>query len=213
MSDIQYISHMGDDDLVCDAARVSFDKRADNFGPNQNESLINFLARKKHFHPFSHPTVTFRCFSSIFVSRQLAKHQVGGTWNEVSRRYVKSSPTYWSPSFFRSSIKDVKQGSSPDAHKRSNEFLELYHDICIDAVALYDKMITSGVCAEQARAVLPQSINTEWVWTGSLLFFSRVYNLRSASDTQRETQEFADLLGEQMESIYPISWKALTDDA
>lgn len=82
----------------------------------------------------------------------------------------------------------------------------------IDAIATYDKMIASGVCAEQARAILPQGVETDWVWTGSLLFWSRVYNLRSASDTQRETQEFADLLGEQMASLYPLSWKALTDD-
>lgn len=212
MTDVQYMTHMGDDDLVCDAARVSFNKQAENYGPNQNERLINFLAREKHYHPFSHPVATFRCTTSIFVARQLAKHQVGGTWNEVSRRYVKTSPSYWSPTFFRDSIKDVKQGSSSEAHRRSEEFLELYQEIMIDAIATYDKMIASGVCAEQARAILPQGVETEWVWTGSLLFWSRVYSLRSASDTQRETQEFADLLGEQMASLYPISWKALTND-
>lgn len=211
MLDVSYMTHHGSDDLVVDAARVSFSKQSDNYGADRNRGLINFLAREKHLHPFSHPSATFRCSSSIFVARQLAKHQVGGTWNEESRRYIKTPPAYWKPKFFRASAADVKQGSSPDPHRRSDEFLEEYHDICIDAIATYNKMVALGICAEQARAILPQGTITEWVWTGSLLFWSRVYNLRIATDTQEETRDFADLLGEQMASLYPISWEALTD--
>lgn len=211
MTDVSYMTHMGSDDLVADAARVSFSKQADGYSEARNTRLINFLAREQHYHPFSHPQATFRCSAPIFVSRQLAKHQVGGTWNEESRRYIKTPPAYWKPKFFRGNAEDVKQGSSPDAHRRSEEFLEEYHDICIDAIATYNKMIALGICAEQARAILPQSTMTEWVWTGSLLFWSRVYNLRIKSDTQRETQAFAELLGEQMSSLFPQSWEALTD--
>lgn len=212
MIDVSYMTHMGCDNLVTDAARVSFNKQADQYGEHQNERLINFLAREKHYHPFSHPVVTFRCTAPIFVSRQLAKHQVGATWNEVSRRYIKSNPIYWKPEFFRAGADDVKQGSSSEPHRRSDEFVEDYHDICIDAIATYNKMIAVGICAEQARAILPQGAVTEWVWTGSLLFWSRVYNLRIKPDTQKETRDFAELLGEQMEALYPISWKALTHD-
>jgi thymidylate synthase (FAD) len=209
---VSYMDHMGSDDLVVDAARVSFDRQSDAYEPCQNTRLVKFLAREKHYHPFSHPQVTFRCAAPIFVARQLAKHQVGGTWNEVSRRYVKTSPKYWKPTFFRGAAEDIKQGSLPDQHVRSKEFLADYHDLCIDAIAVYDKMIAAGICPEQARAILPQGAITEWVWTGSLLFWSRVYNLRSASDTQKETRDFADLLGEQMAEIFPISWEALTNE-
>ena len=194
MIDAAFMNVMGDDDLVVDAARVSFSKLSDNYTPAQNERLIKYLAREKHFAPFSHPHITFRCRAPIFVARQLAKHQVGGTWNEV-----------------REAAPDVKQGSADTTHKRSSEFLEDWNDICIDAVALYQKMVSSGVCAEQARAVLPVSSLTEWVWTGSLLFWARVYGLRSAPDTQAETREFADLIDEHLASLFPISWKALTD--
>ena len=71
-------------------------------------------------------------------------------------------------------------------------------------------MVALGICAEQARGILPQGVITEWVWTGSLLFWSRVYNLRIKPDAQREVQEFAELLGEQMASLFPISWQELT---
>ena len=208
---VSYMCSMGDDNLVVDAARVSFNKQADNFGPHQNERLINFLAREKHFAPFAHPTVTFRCQAPIFIARQLAKHQIGGTWNETSRRYVTTSPDFWKPGVFRAAAADKKQGSSPDPHRRSDEFLEEYLDICIDAVASYNKMVALGICTEQARAILPQGTITEWVWTGSLLFWSRVHGLRSSDDTQAETREFAELLDEQMSSLYPASWEALTN--
>jgi thymidylate synthase (FAD) len=211
MIDCEFMSCMGDDDLVVDAARVSFNKQAGNYSDSRNDSLIHFLAREKHYAPFSHPHTTFRCTAPIFVARQLAKHQVGGTWNEVSRRYVKDVPEYWRPNNLRAAGPDIKQGSLADAHRRSDEFIEDYNEICIDAVALYQKMVNAGVCAEQARAVLPQSAITEWVWTGSLLFWSRVYNLRSAPETQRETQVFADLLSEHMAALFPKSWEALTD--
>jgi thymidylate synthase (FAD) len=212
MIDVSYMTHMGSDDLVVDAARVSFDKQAENYSDNRNTSLINFLARENHMHPFSHPQATFRCSAPIFVARQLAKHQIGGTWNEVSRRYVKSQPSYWKPDFFRASAANVKQGSSEEEHRRSEEFVDEYHDICIDAIACYNKMVALGICAEQARAILPQGAITEWVWTGSLLFWSRVYNLRISPDTQKETRDWAELLGEQMQSLFPVSWGALTDE-
>lgn len=211
MIDVEYMTHMGNDDLVADAARVSFAKAAENYSEDRNAGLLSFLAREKHYHPFSHPQATFRCKAPIFVARQLAKHQVGGTWNEESRRYIKNTPSYWEPKGFRMAAPNVKQGSSDEIHKRSGEFLEDYNDICIDAVALYSKMIKAGVCAEQARAVLPQSMITEWVWTGSLLFWSRVYNLRIDPHTQAETRYFAALLGEQMQALYPNSWKELTN--
>jgi len=211
MIDAAFMNVMGDDELVVDAARVSFSKLSDGYTPAQNERLIKFLAREKHFAPFSHPHITFRCQAPIFVARQLAKHQVGGTWNEVSRRYVKTTPEYWVPSCLREAVPDVKQGSADTIHKRSSEFLEDWNDICIDAVALYQKMVKSGVCGEQARAILPVGSLTEWVWTGSLLFWARVYGLRSAPDTQAETRLFADLIDEHLASLFPISWKALTD--
>ena len=86
MIDCEFMSCMGDDDLVVDAARVSFNKQAGNYSDSRNDSLINFLAREKHYAPFSHPHATFRCKAPIFVARQLAKHQVGGTSHMMTSR-------------------------------------------------------------------------------------------------------------------------------
>ena len=154
MIDCEFMSCMGDDDLVVDAARVSFNKQAGNYSDSRNDSLINFLAREKHYAPFSHPHATFRCTAPIFVARQLAKHQVGGTWNEVSRRYVKDTPTYWEPEFLRAAGPDIKQGSLPDEHRRSAEFIAIYKTLYYDAWKLGCKGITTFRAAGKRYGIL-----------------------------------------------------------
>ena len=73
----------------------------------------------------------------------------------------------------------------------------------------WQHLIDKGVAPEQARAILPQDMITEWYWTGSLMAFSRVCNLRLSSDAQEETQEIARQLAEHCAKLYPVSWKYL----
>jgi thymidylate synthase (FAD) len=64
-----------------------------------------------------------------------------------------------------------------------------------------------------ARMVLPQSMMTEWIWTGSLLAFHRVYNLRIDGHAQLEAQQFAKELEKVIEPLFPNSWAALKENA
>jgi thymidylate synthase (FAD) len=77
---------------------------------------------------------------------------------------------------------------------------------CADA---YKAMIDTGVCAEQARAILPQSLLTEWYWSGTLMAFSRVVKLRNAKDAQLETRAIAKDIDIHMRKLFPVSWSAL----
>ena len=70
-------------------------------------------------------------------------------------------------------------------------------------------MLNAGVCPEQARMVLPQSMMTEWYWTGSLYAFARVCNLRCQPDAQLETQEVCNVIDELSRDLFPVSWEAL----
>jgi len=65
------------------------------------------------------------------------------------------------------------------------------------------------VAPEQARMVLPQSLMTEWYWSGSLDAFAAMCRLRCAPDTQAETRIVADQISEKMEELFPVSWEAL----
>ena len=217
---VDLIDHMGSDLSVVNAARVSFDKESNweaipFAGPSEGVlqdkdiKLIKYLAKHNHWTPFGHGSAQFRIKAPIFVARQLIKHQVGLVWNEVSRRYIKTDPEFWSPDYWRQSAENVKQGSSEDATPSQNIVDHMYIDAtrhCLDA---YKAMLSIGVCPEQARTVLPQSMLTEWYWSGTLMAFARVYNLRCSKDAQVETRDVVKPIGEHMEKLFPESWGAL----
>jgi thymidylate synthase (FAD) len=165
---LTYVDHMGCDESVCDAARVSMNKTADLFTVTQNERLINYLARHNHWSPFSHCVLKVRVTAPIFIARQLAKHQVGFSWNEVSRRYVSSDPEFWTPDEFRDKADNVKQGSSNTVNYYSQLYKTQLDTLCKQAAGIYSDMLKDNICPEQARAILPQAMMTEWIWTGSL---------------------------------------------
>jgi len=215
--DVEYLDHMGDDLATVNAARVSFQKEHGEWLDGHDNKLVSYLARHDHWSPFAHSTVKFRVKAPIFVARQLAKHQVGFAWNEVSRRYVDEEPEFYMPSGFRAKAESVKQGSSADiVPVIGGKLLLKPTTACQEATAMcletYLMMLRGGVCAEQARMVLPQNTMTEWIWTGSLYGWARVCKLRLDSHTQKETRDVAKLIANEMAALFPVSWKALMFD-
>jgi thymidylate synthase (FAD) len=206
---VDLIDYMGSDLTVVNAARVSFDKQHDEFKNNDNR-LIAFLAREGHWSPFAHCFLQFRIKAPIFVARQLVKHQVGLSWNEISRRYVDSEPEFYTPNTWRMRAADKKQGSGGDA----DEDTQYTGDLGLsqaNAVALgaYRTMLETGISPEQARMVLPLNCYTEWYWSGSLFAFARVCRERLASDAQQETREVAQGIAEHCQRLFPVCWKEL----
>lgn len=222
----ELIDHMGSDLSVVNAARVSFKKRSDwdyktlTYGfPSLNEEdkkLIKYLGEHEHYSPFGHCFASFHVEAPIFVARQLVKHKFL-RWNEVSRRYVDEDPEFYVPDKWRGRSKDKKQGSSPstfvDVLRMQGFGEQSVHDGSfkhqMHSLDLYRDMLTAGVAPEQARMVLPQSVMTEWYWSGSLDAFADMCNLRCKGDTQYESRLVADQIDKQMGKLYPESWKAL----
>lgn len=217
---VELISHMGDDLTVVNAARVSFNKESEwdhpdshvpsNILSEKDKKLINYLAKHQHWTPFAHPQITLRIKAPIFVRAQLGKHQVGLVMNEVSRRYVTDEPQFYIPIWRNSPINGAKQGSS-GVMKYPGDLTQKFENFCDDALDLYKELLHAGVAPEQARAALPQSMYTEWWWTGSLSAYSRVYAQRIDSHAQWEVQQYAKAMGELIGPLFPVSWKTLTE--
>jgi len=208
---VTLVDFMGNELSVVNAARVSFGKKHDTLTAG-DEKLIKYLAKHGHWTPFGHATLSFHVKAPIFVARQLVKHQVGLTWNEVSRRYVDDEPEYWLPEHWRGRAEDKKQGSSDeyvDWVSRLERTSARVETVCKMALQTYRLMLEKGVCPEQARMVLPQNVLTEWYWSGSLYAFSRVCNLRCQPDAQLETQEVCWEIDKFVAEKFPVSWGAL----
>jgi thymidylate synthase (FAD) len=213
--DVTLVDSMGSDLSVVNAARVSFAKVHDNFDNDKDTKLINYLAKHNHWSPFGHASLQFHIKAPVFVARQLVKHQIGLTWNEVSRRYVDDEPTFYYPLIWRGKADDKKQGSSSveidinPVGSSGPAMVDAYKQAMQKCKWTYEELLRKGVCPEQARMVLPQSMNTEWYWSGTLYAFARVCNLRCKPDAQVETQMVADQIDKLSADTFPVSWEAL----
>ena len=204
---VELIDKMGSDLSVVNAARVSYSKVADEM-TDKDEKLIKYLVEHDHWSPFAHATIQFRIQAPIYVARQLVKHQVGLAWNEVSRRYVDYVPKVYKIDKWRGRPKNSKQGS--DGVVVMSKDMQFKYDMCIErSITMYNNMIEEGIAPEQARAVLPQGMMTEWIWSGSLYAFSRVCNLRNKPDVQEETRKVTEGMSVFLSNGFPISWKYL----
>ena len=212
ISEVSLIDHMGSDLTVVNAARVSFGKKKEKFEKG-DEKLIQYLADHNHWSPFGHCSLQFHIKAPVFVARQLVKHQIGLTWNEISRRYVDNEPEFFTVDVWRKRAENKKQGSDPDDTiewvNRGERVGAIQLNVEYHALQGYNEMIEAGVAPEQARMILPQSMMTEWYWSGTLYAFARVCNLRCSSDAQIETKEIADKIAWKSARNFPISWKAL----
>lgn len=183
-----------------------------------DEKLIKYLANHKHYSPFNHSFISVRVKAPVFVARQLVKHKFM-PWNEVSRRYVKGEVEFFTPESWRKAAENVKQGSSEESvdiselgASYSDELKELHPDQVNDeALATYNKLISLGVCAEEARMVLPQSMMTTWIWSGTLGAFCDMLVLRLDEHTQFETRVVAQQVAEIVKELFPVSYKALVE--
>ena len=211
MIEVELIDHMGTDASVVNAARVSFGKRIKEMSEGDTK-LIRYLAKHNHWSPFGHASLQFRIRAPVFVARQLVKHQVGLTWNEISRRYVDTSPEFYEVVKWRGKPIDKKQGSNDEEIEwvsRSRRTDTLKSQVESIALSNYKILLNAGVAPEQARMILPQSMMTEWYWSGTLYAFARVCNLRCASDAQYETRIVANLINKECGILFPISWTEL----
>jgi thymidylate synthase (FAD) len=222
MIEVTYKGSMGNDLTVVNAARVSFGKESewdyeesDAYSFKQHmklkdKKLIQYLAKHKHISPFGHCFASFHVKAPVFVARQLVKHKFL-RWNEISRRYVDSEPEFYVPDEWRGRSEDKKQGSD-GVVSTSQSIMASSSKANMWSLRYYQTLLNQGVAPEQARMVLPQSMMTEWYWSGSLDAFADMCKLRCADDTQAETREVAELIAGQMYELFPVSWESLAED-
>lgn len=214
------IGIMGSDLSVVNAARVSMDKQStwnverkgfflETCLNDKDAKLLGYLAKHKHWTPFSHPQISLRIKAPIFVARQWFKHMVGITRNETSRRYVDSEPEFFRL-IWRLRAESVKQGSAGTAPEEIQRQADVIFDqVMTTSLAGYDELLSIGIAPEQARAILPQNMMTEWIETASLAAICRACKLRLDPHAQLETREVAERIAEIVAPHFPVSWGAL----
>ena len=208
----------GSDLSIANVARVSFNKWKEEF-ENNDIQLIKYLANHAHSSPFRHTSISIRCTAPIHLARQLVKHQAGLSWNEVSRRYVSSGMDLFKQEFRLAPVGSIKQGSGGvvpvsavpccdtglDIEEMMDSLLNWY-----DSAVLPIEEGGGGLAPETVRGYMPLNMMTTWIWTGNLLAFHHMFNLRKGDGSQKEAQVFATKTKEIIRPMFPIAWDALS---
>lgn len=209
---VECMEKFGDDLTVVNAARVSFHKESHEITEG-DKKLIKYLANHNHITPFFHPQARFRIKMPVFVARQWFKHTVGFSRNEVSRRYVDFTPECWCPNADEIRERDpkAKQGSKDTPVQNSDEVYTIMKNHCDNTIKFYEELLSKGVAPEIARAMLPQSMYSEFIETSSLSGYARLCNLRLDPSAQKEIRDYADAINQIMIELFPVSWEALSN--
>jgi len=214
---VQYIDHMGSDLTVVNSARVSFGVNKSELD-GRDRKLINYLIRHRHTSTLEHNSVTFKFVVPLYVRSQHHRHR---TWsyNEISRRYTDKDLRFYEPDRFRTQHKSNRQASNPEelinpnmsANVKCLQPLTPYYasDLIIDhhdnSLALFNRLIDAGVCREQARGVLPQSLYTEYYGTVNLNNLLKFIDLRTHEGAQWEIQKVALACLEIATDLWPVT--------
>lgn len=220
---VSLVDHMGTDLTVINSARVSFGKHKSEIDA-KDKKLINYLLRHKHTSTLEHNVITFRFKVPLFVRSQHHRHR---TWsyNEISRRYTDFNIQFYEPSKFRTQHKSNRQASNES--ELINPIIDVYDPICsqalkincsdlvrdhhLNSLKLFDNLISSGVCREQARGVLPQNMYTEYYGTTNLNNLLKFINLRIDKGSQCEIQKVAQACKTIAKELFPLTMQSYED--
>ena len=213
---VEYVSHMGTDLSVVNAARVSFGTEKGKVD-EKDIKLINYLMAHNHSSPFEHCVLTYKFTVPLFIRSQHHRHR---TWayNEISRRYTSVDMNFYSPSNFRSQHTSNRQASTDslvDPMLDSSYFQTGMENASVavrqhnsNSLNLYNALIDSGVCREQARGVLPQNLYTEYFGTVNLHNLLKFVSLRIHEGAQWEIQQVAKACLQIAKQHFPHSVQA-----
>jgi thymidylate synthase (FAD) len=209
---VELLDTFGDDLTVVNAARVSFAKESTVMEP-RDEKLIHYLADHHHITPFFHPQLRFRLKMPIYVAREWFRHTIGFARNEVSRRYVDDAPEFYLPQVnsMRERDTNIKQGSKTTAIEEARHYRDTMKTFQSQAADLYWELIKeANLAPELARGILPQSMYTEFIETGSLSAYARLCSLRLDPQAQEEIRVYAAAVSGLIQEKFPVSWKSLS---
>jgi thymidylate synthase (FAD) len=200
---IGLIDHMGTESTITNAARVSFGKMKETFDEKDNV-LLKYLIENKHLTPLEHVKFTFSVHCPLFVRGQWHRHRAGWSYNEISRRYTEVDMEYYIPEKFRVQSENNKQASVEDSViEKNQEACEIYAKFTEALHLAYEKLLELGVCKEQARGILPQTMFTTFWATVDLRNLLHFIELRDDDHAQKEIREYAKAMKELIRPYVP----------
>lgn len=215
--------HMGDDERIAKAAKVSYISNKDKtiINPKATRKLLRFMMAHRHTSPFEKVVFEFHMKMPIFIARQLIRHRTMSI-NEVSGRYSVMKEEFFIPELETLMTQSVSNKQGRDESAKITEEQKQFLTECIinsqtHSYEEYELMLGKsndryqilkdfpGLAKEMARINLPLALYTEWYMTINLHNLMHMLGLRQDSHAQFEIQVFANAMYELIKPIVPIS--------
>jgi thymidylate synthase (FAD) len=196
------------DNAIVQAARVSYGDGTKS--SRSDRGLIRYLLRHWHTTPFEMVEFKFHMKMPLFVARQHLRHRMASI-NEVSARYSEVRDEFFVPDEFRKQADVNRQGSSGvvDTNSDMIEFLEEHNTNSYSSYMA--TMEEDGVCREQARMILPQTMYTEFYWKINLHNLMHYLHLRMDNHAQEEIRDYACAIFHLIRPLLPHTMEAFKD--
>lgn len=199
---IGIIDQMGTESTITNAARVSFGKMKETFD-DKDKKLLKYLIENKHLTPLEHVRFTFSVHCPLFIARQWHRHRMESI-SEISRRYTEVDIQFYIPKEYRVQSDSNKQASiAGSVIDNNNEAFDIYSDIVNECFSAYKKLLNLGVCKEQARGILPQTMFTTFWATMDLRNLLHFIELRDDNHAQAEIKEYAQAIKTLIKDDFP----------
>lgn len=211
---VELVDHMGSDETIVRAARVSTQKDLEALEKDKQKGLIRYLLKHGHLSPFEHTSVTVRVEAPLFVRDQWVRHRTM-SYNVKSLRFsVDENPELYVADHQRPLV-NRGSGAHPKLehnHEDIDGIGYLYNtytrEAYQDSVRSYQNMIRVGVAEELARAVLPTGLYTSFYVTANLRNWMQFLDKRIETvhnKPQWEIEQAAWLVEDILDELFPIT--------
>jgi len=158
---------------------------------NSAEKFVKMLVKSGHLSVLEHASATFRIKGgSRAFTHQLVRHRMA-SFTQQSQRYVNEKTFRY--------IEPHSIEENPKAHKIFVDFMEKAREV-------YSELQKMGIRNEDARFVLPNSVESEIVITANFREWRHILETRGAAKAQWEIRKVAiailEILKEKAPSVF-----------
>jgi len=219
-SSLRLLDSMGNSLSVVNDARQSFAAESAEW-TERDGKLLRYLAKHHHTSPFRGVVFKWSVKAPLFIARQWWKHTVASTfvddqlgWNEKSFRYCAAeSAEFYIPIEFLQQSEDNRQASAGALPVDKQGLALMQYVRALHACQhAYEGLLLTGVSKEQARAILPPALYTQFVWTCSLQALFHFISLRIGKGAQGEIVAYAKALLELGRPVAPEAFDAFAEN-
>lgn len=133
--------------------------------------------------------------------------------NEMSGRYSEMPHEWYVPDLedIKPQASKNKQGRADEIMSGANEWQAEFDSEAAAAFGVYQKRLDAGMARELARANLPLSTYTQWIWKIDLHNLFHFLALRLHPHAQKEIRVFGEAMATLVKPFVPMAWQAFED--